>query len=84
MTHIFTPKPEDSAKWRAQAARAAKHMKRTAFEKAEIKLGFVFDDGIITVKISSVKVKEFDEKTLADLIYNLVIDAAIGKTKGSA
>jgi len=82
MTHVFRPLPHEMAKWREQADRAAAHLKAQAITKAELKLAFAFDDGIITVTIGATDIRDMTQHELADFFYQTVLAAA--QTGGNA
>ncbi len=82
MTHIFTPTPATRQKWRVQADKAGAHLKKSALTRDEIKIGFVFDDGVITVTLPAETIRSLDAMALSDKLYELVLEAA--QKEGSA
>jgi hypothetical protein len=86
MTHIFRPERGERQKWRAQAERAAAHLKKTAFAQETIAMGFAFDDGFVKVTLRASSVREKSESELADMLEKLVLDTALAGTtpQGSA
>lgn len=81
MTHIFKGTPEENAKWRLNANKAAAYLKlQPAIPKDPMKLGFVFDDGFIKIEIAAKDITGHTEKELANFLYELGIAAA--KAKG--
>lgn len=82
MTHIFRPEWREMQKWREQANRAAAQLKKVAIDKDPVKLGFVFDDGVITVSVPAQTIRDLDEQKLADHFYETVLTAA--QTGGNA
>lgn len=79
MTHIYSPDPRETAKWRAQADRAAEAMKKwPPLREDEVKLGFCFDDAVITIVVPSKLINEAPAQELADHIYSAVLKAASG------
>lgn len=81
MTHIFQPKPGEEAKWRVQATKAGEHLKKMALTKEIVKIGFGFDDGVITVEIVASDIRSRTARELGDFIYRIVLYAARGGTK---
>lgn len=81
MTHIFRPLDSEKGKWREQANRAAMHLKHRAaqlrrLDKEFLKLGFAFNDGMITVEVSAADIESKTGPELADMLYQLVLDIA--------
>lgn len=83
MTHIFTPKPGDETKWRAQAHKAAEKLKEAADTKEVVKVGFAFDDGIITVEIEGSAIRNMSVQGLGAAIYRVVKNAAANNHHGA-
>ena len=82
MTHIFKPLLHEAGQWRAQASKAAAHLKSVALDRDEITMAFAFDDGVVSVTISAKQIREMPEKDLAELLYETALTAA--QTGGSA
>lgn len=82
MTHILTP--ADNEKWRVNAAKAAKHLKkRPAFGwPKEVAIGFAFDDAIVTLKLDRDQIRDTPEEELAEWVYQQIITMA--QTEGKA
>lgn len=86
MTNLTNPTEHDLEKWRAQANKAAKHIKagdaRMAPRPGETDLfmGFAFDEPtsrwgsrIITVRIAPARIEAMTEQELADFIHDDVL-----------
>ena len=77
MTSILHPTPLDLRKWRLQAEEAAKHIKAMdVVAKPAIKVGFAFNDSLITVTILTTELKDYPVDAIADRLYKAVLDSA--------
>lgn len=84
MTHIFRGTKSENAKWRISSNRAAAALKQmSVFSRDPMKLGFAFDDGVVTLEIAVADIKSKSGKDLADFIYQLVVTATQDKSKPS-
>ena len=77
MTSILHPTPIDRRKWRLQAEEAAKHIKAMdVVAKPVIKIGFAFNDSLITLHIATTELKDVPLDVLAHRIYRAVLNQA--------
>ena len=76
MTHIFRPDGTEIRKWREQANKAAITLKDTNIDQPTLKIGFVFNDGVITVELETVHIRTKTKQQLADFLYEAVLAAA--------
>ena len=77
MTKIFNPSVKDKVKWGQQAYAAAVELKKQDnSDKDHLKIGFAFDDGMISVRIPTGMIIDNEVPALALLIYEAVIEAA--------
>lgn len=77
MTSILHPTPLDRRKGRLQAEEAAKHIKAMdVVAKPAIKVGFAFNDSLITLHIATTELKDVPLDVLADRIYHAVLNQA--------
>jgi hypothetical protein len=86
MTHIFKPDATERWKWREQALKAAKHLKRQAVLKDTLRIAFCFDDGIINVEVAAETIRTMTRRALADHLHDLVLKASLAAqpVEGSA
>lgn len=78
MTYIHKAATDEAqrAKWRQQADAAAKHMKNVS-DWGELTVfvpAFVFDDGVVKLKLDVAQIQKLNEQALADLIFYTVLD----------
>ncbi len=88
MTLIFKASTDDveRGKWRAQANNAAAHMKKVQDWGAQsiFQPAFVFDDGLVKLKIDMALIQRLNEQALADFVFEAVLKSAITPAGGES
>ncbi|CAB4223450.1 hypothetical protein UFOVP1670_57 [uncultured Caudovirales phage] len=82
MTHILKGGATENAKWRIQANRIAKELKRQKLPEKSIKVGVAFDDAFVRITMTPEFIRDRTEKQLADHIHDQILTHA--QTGGTA